>query len=116
MTPPRSGSTARALVELRAEREEAEARCDLAAQRAADAEIAWLERELRGAFGRRRAASSPRRRARRSTTGSAPRSRAIADVHPELGRHLRHSVRTGVVCVYQPESADSWQIGDATAR
>ena len=100
------------LLELRVERDEAEARSDLAAQRAVDAEIAWLERELRSAFGARRGAADFAEKARKAVYNRIRTAiAAIADAHPELGRHLRHSVRTGAVCVYQPESPEEWQIG-----
>jgi hypothetical protein len=29
---------------------------------------------------------------------------------PELARHLRHSLRTGRTCVYQPESDVEWRV------
>ena len=34
----------------------------------------------------------------------------IEAAHPELGRHLRHSVRTGTLCVYAPEEPTPWQL------
>jgi hypothetical protein len=36
--------------------------------------------------------------------------RRIEAVHPELGRHLRHAVRTGTACSYEPETATSWRL------
>jgi hypothetical protein len=33
----------------------------------------------------------------------------IADGHPELGRHLRASVRTGTWCSYSPEHRVDWR-------
>jgi len=35
--------------------------------------------------------------------------RRIEATHPELGRHLGRSVRTGTFCVYAPEVSVSWQ-------
>jgi hypothetical protein len=32
----------------------------------------------------------------------------VAQVHPELGRHLRQSVRTGTFCAYEPAVPLSW--------
>ncbi|NUR26097.1 MAG: hypothetical protein HOV83_09670, partial [Catenulispora sp.] len=32
----------------------------------------------------------------------------IARADPELGRHLAVSVRTGTLCVYEPESEQRW--------
>lgn len=34
----------------------------------------------------------------------------IKTVHPDLGRHLANSVRTGTFCSYQPEADISWQL------
>lgn len=32
--------------------------------------------------------------------------------HPELGRHLRRSVRTGTFCCYSPEAVVDWEIAE----
>jgi hypothetical protein len=32
----------------------------------------------------------------------------IEAVHPELGQHLRRSVRTGTFCVYAPNDPVDW--------
>jgi hypothetical protein len=96
------------LAELRAERADAVARADLAARRAAEAEIEWLEHELRGAFGV--GGVGPGEFAQKARKAVYNRIRAaiaaIAQAHPELGLRLRHSIRTGVVCAYQPESPE----------
>jgi hypothetical protein len=34
---------------------------------------------------------------------------AVERVHPELGRHLRRSVRTGTFCSYEPPSRTHWE-------
>ena len=34
----------------------------------------------------------------------------IDTAHPELGRHLRHAVRTGVLCCYDPETPTTWDV------
>lgn len=34
----------------------------------------------------------------------------IAEAHPALGRHLENSIRTGVFCVYAPESEMHWLV------
>jgi TolB-like protein len=56
----------------------------------------------------------------RSTGGAAERARTavtwrirhaikkIEAEHPNLGRHLRHSIRTGSFCSYQPEKPVEW--------
>jgi len=36
--------------------------------------------------------------------------RKLDQLHPELGRHLANSVRTGTWCAYRPESDVSWTI------
>jgi hypothetical protein len=105
------------LSELREERDEAEARNDLAALQAADGEIEWLERELRSAFGADRGAGEFAEKARKAVYNRIRAAiDAIADVHPELGRHLSHSVRTGAVCVYQPESPEEWEVASTAIR
>jgi hypothetical protein len=83
----------------------------------AEAELDILVQQLSGAFGlsgRARATGSSTERAR-STVSQRVRAalRHIDDVHPELGRHLRNSIRTGVWCSYRPESAVAWQIAKA---
>jgi hypothetical protein len=37
----------------------------------------------------------------------------IGEVHPELARHLRASVRTGTWCGYRPEHPVRWQVSAA---
>jgi hypothetical protein len=34
--------------------------------------------------------------------------RRIGVVHPDLGRHLARSVRTGTFCVYDPDQPARW--------
>lgn len=58
----------------------------------------------------------------RQTGGAAERARStvawrirhaikkIEALHPALGRHLRHSVRTGSFCSYQPEQSVVWHL------
>lgn len=64
-----------------------------------------------GLGGRPRKAGDPAERARTAVTA---RLRAaldrIAEAHPDLGRHLRHSVHTGTLCRYEPEAPVNWQI------
>jgi hypothetical protein len=36
--------------------------------------------------------------------------RRIGDAHPELGRHLGRSVRTGTFCVYEPDQPVHWSL------
>ncbi len=105
------------LSELRLEREEAIARNDLAAQQGADAEIEWLERELRSAFGAGPDGASEFSQKARKAVYNRIRTAisAVAEAHPALGHHLRHSIRTGIVCVYQPETVEEWLVDDGDA-
>lgn len=34
----------------------------------------------------------------------------VAEIHPELGKHLQVSIRTGVFCTYTPEHSLSWKL------
>ncbi|HVH04584.1 MAG TPA: hypothetical protein VNE71_01135, partial [Myxococcota bacterium] len=34
----------------------------------------------------------------------------IAEVHPELGRHLENAVKTGTWCCYRPDTDLTWRI------
>ena len=63
-----------------------------------------------GLGGRARAARDPTERARKAVTMRV--RAAIATVEradPALGRHLRHAVRTGRDCVYEPETEVIWR-------
>ena len=63
-----------------------------------------------GLGGRHRVAGSPTERMRKAVTYRIRHAIArIADAHPELGRHLRASVRTGTWCGYAPEHRVDWQ-------
>jgi tetratricopeptide (TPR) repeat protein len=64
-----------------------------------------------GLGGRPRVAGSPTERMRKAVTYRIRHAMArIADAHPELGRHLRASVRTGTWCGYTPEHPVDWQL------
>ncbi len=53
---------------------------------------------------------SPAERARTTVTGRIRDAlRRIEKAHPELGAHLRRSLRTGTMCSYSPERPTSWQ-------
>ena len=63
-----------------------------------------------GLGGRLRVAGSPTERMRKAVTYRIRHAIArVADAHPELGRHLRASVRTGTWCSYAPEHRVDWQ-------
>jgi hypothetical protein len=82
-----------------------------AADRARD-ERAAIVAELAGAYGlggRPRRTGDPAERARSTVTWRIRDAIARIDkVHPELGSHLRTSVRTGTYCRYEPESKPGW--------
>ena len=63
-----------------------------------------------GLGGRPRTAGSPAERMRKAVTYRIRHAIArVADAHPELGRHLRASVRTGTWCSYTPEHRVDWR-------
>lgn len=103
------------LRDLEGELDEADRHADveraakLAAER--DALIDELARNL-GLGGRRRSAGSdPDERLRKAVSARVKASiDRLEEVHPALGRHLRHSVRTGYYCAYAPERPVTWHV------
>jgi hypothetical protein len=64
-----------------------------------------------GLGGRARRAGSDAERARTAVTARVRDAiRHLAAAHPELGRHLERSIRTGTFCVYEPEQPTRWQM------
>jgi hypothetical protein len=62
-----------------------------------------------GLAGRSRRLGHPAERARSTVTARiCDAIGKIERVHPDLGRHLRRSVRTGTLCVYDPEEPAEW--------
>jgi class 3 adenylate cyclase len=113
---PEARSAYRArLEELRDELSEAEEFHDTGRAARAREEMDFLERELAGAVGlggRARRSSGPEERARKAVYSRVRHAlRTIAELHPELGKHLEAAVRTGVTCVYRPEHAPDWRLG-----
>ncbi|MFD5813396.1 hypothetical protein [Streptomyces sp. NPDC127038] len=104
----------RRLRELEGEAEEADARGDAARSRRIAEEKDALVRQLSAAYGiggRVRRAGSPAERARTAVTARVRAAvRRVAAVHPELGRHLGTAVRTGTLCVYEPENPPAWRL------
>jgi tetratricopeptide (TPR) repeat protein len=94
----------------------AEADSDGNADRSAAAleERDFLLAELAGAYGlggRPRRAGDPAERARTTVTSRIRDALGrIEAEHPELGRHLRSSVRTGTFCCYAPELPVAWDV------
>ena len=100
--------------ELQEDIEDARAANDPVRAERAEGELDALVQQLAEAFGlsgRTRTTGSAAERAR-SAVGWRIRSaiRQAADPHPELARHLRNSIRTGVWCSYRPETPVEWRI------
>ena len=100
------------------ELEEAAAEADAAADNERSARIA-AERdalvdaltEAYGLGGRVRRSGSAAERARTAVTARIKDAiRRIGDAHPDLGRHLARSVRTGTFCVYEPDQPVRWSL------
>ena len=98
--------------------DEAAAEADAAADIERSARIA-VERdalvealtEAYGLGGRGRRSGSAAERARTAVTARIRDAiRRIGEAHPELGRHLARSVRTGTFCVYEPDQPVRWSL------
>jgi hypothetical protein len=111
---PARAAYRRRLRELEEEAGEADARGDAERSRGIAEERAALVRQLSAAYGiggHVRRAGSPAERARTAVTARVRAAvRRVAAVHPELGRHLETAVRTGTLCVYEPENPPSWRL------
>lgn len=107
LDPAAKNAYRRRLADLEADREEAEADCDLARAAQVQAERDFLVAELAAALGlggRDRVAAATAERARQSV------SRAVRGVikrievaHSALGEHLNATVSTGLYCAYRPD-------------
>ena len=97
----------RRLAEIDDDIEQARATGDAERAAQADAERDFLVRELARAFGlsgRGRRAASASERARVGVTRAVRQAMArIGEHHPQLGEHLRRTVRTGTYCAYSPD-------------
>jgi hypothetical protein len=102
------------LSELQDELEEAEQNYDRDAGDRVQAEIDMLVNELSratGLGGRSRRSIGANERARKAVSMRITLSiRRIEELHPALAGHLRHSIRTGAVCRYQPERKTEWEL------
>lgn len=99
------------LRDLRSALEEAEAAQDIGMREALATEIDILEREVSRSlnlFGRPRAHGNIERARVRVRNRLMSALRALEPLHPEAAAHFRHSLRTGTLCSYAPESATSW--------
>jgi predicted ATPase len=102
------------IVDLQHDIDEAHAHHDLMRAERAETELDALVQQLSaslGLGGRGRATGSSAERSRSAVTNRIRAAiRKLDDVHPDLARHLRHSVRTGTWCSYQPEAAPAWSV------
>jgi tetratricopeptide (TPR) repeat protein len=110
----------RRIRELQQDIDEARTANDPVRAQRAEGELDALVQQLSEAFGlsgRSRSTGSAAERAR-SAVGWRIRAtlRHVAEVHPELGRHLRNAVRTGTWCSYRPESTVTWEIDHGHGR
>ncbi|MBV8527645.1 MAG: AAA family ATPase [Candidatus Dormibacteraeota bacterium] len=100
------------LVDLEAEVNDAEAANDPERASRARQERDFIIDELGaavGLMGKSRRALDPAERARKAVTWRLRETiTRIAASDAELGRHLRHSVRTGAFCVYDPPVPTRW--------
>jgi hypothetical protein len=98
--------------ELQAEIDEAEADHDLGRADRAQVEFDALVEQLASALGlggRARQGGSTAERARSAVTHRIRSTiRKLGAVHPDLGRHLEASIRTGTYCSYRPERPTTW--------
>ena len=115
--PAREAYRAR-LAELDERLADAEATGDADASEQAAREREFLLAELGAAYGlggRARRAGDPAERARTTVTSRVRDAIGRIDAElPELGRHLRASVRTGTYCVYAPETPTTWETRPTT--
>lgn len=97
----------RRLTEVEEDREAALATGNSQRAAQAQAEHEFIMRELAravGLGGRDRRAASTSERARASVTRAIRHAIArVSEHHPELGRHLERTVRTGTCCAYWPD-------------
>jgi hypothetical protein len=99
------------LADLRAEIEEAERFADHGRVELLRGELDQLVRQLAVRFGTRAQRRGPAETARKAVT-KVLRTQIgkLLDLHPALGRHLRHSVRMGTKCVYAPATPVAWDV------
>lgn len=102
----------RAIRDLQEEQAEAERDNDFARAERIGEELDALIEQLSAALGlggRGRKLGDPAEKARTAVTWRIRSAiKKIGAVHPELGRHLDASIRTGSFCVYAPETPVRW--------
>jgi len=99
--------------ELHEDIEEAESNNDYGRAERAQSELDTLVEHLSAALGlagRTRRSADTAERARSAVTQRIRSTiKRIAAVHPQLGAHLRSSMRTGIFCSYHPEHEVTWR-------
>ena len=100
--------------DLQSDIEEAEANADYERAYRHQDELDQLIEHLSAAIGhggRTRRAGGSAERARSAVTHRVKATiRQITRLHPQLGTHLDHAVRTGRYCSYRPEHPTPWQV------
>jgi hypothetical protein len=100
--------------ELQADVDDAARASDQLREARAQAEMDTVVDHLVGALGlggRARLGVSTAERARSAVTRRLRAAvRRVGEDHPELGRHLEASVRTGAFCRYRPEREVAWSV------
>lgn len=97
--------------ELRAEIDEADENCDRGRAERLREELDALTDQLAQAFAGRPRARGPAETARKAVTKVLRTQIArLLDVHPDLGEHLRASIRMGTFCSYAPAAPVGWSI------
>ena len=104
----------RRIADLREQIELADAAGDVIRAERAREELDGVTEALTSAFGlggRARRAGDPAERARSAVTWRIRSAVSkVKAAHPELGAHLRASVRTGTFCSYRPERPFRWSL------
>lgn len=99
--------------DLQEELDDADAANDLGRSERAQVELDAVVEHLAGALGlggRSRRGAGTAERARSAVTQRIRTTiKKLAVDHPELGRHLEASVRTGTYCSYRPERPVRWE-------
>lgn len=102
----------RRIQDLQEDLAEAERHNDYARSERLTAELDAIVEQLSAAMGlrgRSRKLGDPAEKARTAVTWRIRNAiQKIGEVHPELGRHLAASVRTGAFCAYDPERSVTW--------
>lgn len=99
--------------QLQRDLDDADAAGDPARAVAAQLELDALTEHLAAAYGLRgaRRSGDPAERARAAVTARLRAALAkVREVHPQLGRHLDRSIRTGRFCSYHPDDPVVWTV------